>query len=54
MEVVKQRLKVMDATAVTLCMENQIPIVVFDMTKEGNVGRVLDGQAVGTVISQER
>lgn len=51
MDVVKQRLEVMDATAVTLCMENGIPIVVFDMTKEGNVGRVLDGEAVGTVIS---
>jgi len=51
MEVLEQRLKVMDSTAVTLCMENKIAILVFDMTVEGNVRRVLSGEKIGTLIS---
>lgn len=51
MDVLNRQLKVMDATAVSLCMDNKIPIVVFDMTREGNVGRLLDGESIGTVIS---
>jgi uridylate kinase len=40
----------MDSTAVTLCSENQIPIVVFDLLKEGNMVRVVSGEAIGTLI----
>ncbi len=50
MEVMRKKLGVMDLTAVTLCMENKIPIVVFDLMKEGNVSRVLSGEHVGTKI----
>jgi uridylate kinase len=50
-DVLKKRLKVMDATAVSLCMDNKLPIVVFDMNKEGNIKRVLLGEKLGTVVS---
>jgi len=46
-----QNLKVMDGTAFTLCQDNGIPIVVFDMNKEGNIGKVLKGESIGTLIS---
>ncbi|MDZ7373834.1 MAG: UMP kinase [candidate division KSB1 bacterium] len=48
MEVVKRRLKVMDTTAVTLCMENNLPIIVFNLKVPGNLRRVLLGENVGT------
>jgi uridylate kinase len=51
MEVLEKQLKVMDATAISLCMDNNLPIVVFDMTKKGNIGRAVKGQKIGTVIS---
>ncbi|MCH7712444.1 MAG: UMP kinase [Chloroflexi bacterium] len=51
MEALNRRLNVMDATAVSLCMDNKMPIIVFDIFQEGNVGRVLCGDAVGTLIS---
>ena len=41
-------LKVMDATALTLCMENQLPIIVFDMSQPGNLRRVIMGEPIGT------
>jgi uridylate kinase len=44
-------LKVMDATAVTLCMDNKLPIVVFNLRQAGNLRRVITGEAVGTVVS---
>jgi uridylate kinase len=49
-DVLKKRLQVMDATAVSLCMDNKLPIVVFDLTKEGNIKRVVLGDAIGTVV----
>ena len=49
-DVLKKRLKVMDATAVSLCMDNKLPIVVFDLTKEGNIRRVVLGERIGTVV----
>lgn len=49
-EAFQQRLKVMDLTAFSLCMENGIPIVVFDLNEAGNIRRVLRGEAVGTVV----
>ena len=50
MEVVKRRLKVMDATAVTLCMENNLPIIVFNLKTPGNFRRVVLGENVGTKV----
>ena len=50
LEVLTRGLGVMDSTAVTLCSENQIPIVVFDLLKEGNMVRVVNGEAIGTLI----
>jgi uridylate kinase len=41
---------VMDATAVSLCMENKLPIMVFDLADEGNIRRVVSGERIGTVI----
>ena len=49
-DVLKKRLKVMDATAISLCMDNKLPIVVFNMNKEGNIKRVLLGEKIGTVV----
>ena len=51
MEVISEDLKVMDMTAITLCRENQVPIVVFDMTEPGNVYRALMGERLGTEVS---
>ncbi len=48
--VLNQGLKVMDATAISLCMDNKLPIVVFDMLTEGNIARVVRGEDVGTIV----
>ncbi len=50
MDVLKNRLKVMDSTALSLSMDNKIPIVVFDMNEPDNLVRVLQGESVGTLI----
>ncbi|MBU3759481.1 MAG: UMP kinase [Candidatus Omnitrophica bacterium] len=50
MEALKKRLRVMDATAISLCMENDLPIVVFDMNRRGNIRRVIEGEAIGTLV----
>jgi uridylate kinase len=49
-ECISKNLKVMDMTAFTLCMENELPIIVFDMNKPGNLIRILKGEDVGTVV----
>jgi uridylate kinase len=49
-ECITQNLKVMDMTAFTLCMENELPIIVFDMNKQGNLARVIAGEKVGTLV----
>ena len=49
-DVLKKSLKVMDATAVSLCMDNKLPIVVFNLNKEGNIRRVILGEKIGTVV----
>ena len=51
MEAIQRGLKVMDATALTLCMENGVPLHVFNMDTPGNVERVISGERVGTVIA---
>jgi uridylate kinase len=53
MDVVRKGLKVMDATAVTLCMDNKLPIIVFNLNKPGNLLRVVLGEKVGTKVSGE-
>lgn len=52
LEVLQKGLKVMDATAVSLCMDNHIPIVVFDLSIPGNIRRVVCGEEIGTVVTQ--
>jgi uridylate kinase len=49
-ECITNNLRVMDMTAFTLCMENQLPIIVFDMNKPGNLQRVVTGERVGTLV----
>ena len=49
-ECISKNLKVMDMTAFTLCMENRMPIIVFDMNQPGNLLRVIEGQNVGTLV----
>ncbi len=49
-DVLNKNLKVMDATAISMCMENNLPIVVFNMFQKGNVRKVMKGQKVGTYI----
>jgi uridylate kinase len=49
-EVYEKGLKVMDLTAFTLCNENKVPIIVFDMNKAGNLMKVLEGETVGTLV----
>jgi uridylate kinase len=50
-EVLSKRLRVLDATAVSLCMENDTPIIVFDLNEPDNITRVATGESVGTLIS---
>ena len=50
-EVYEKGLKVMDMTAFTLCNENNLPIVVFDMNKAGNLQKIIDGKKVGTTLN---
>jgi uridylate kinase len=50
-ECISQNLRVMDMTAFTLCMENKLPIIVFDMNKPGNLLKVITGERVGTLVS---
>ena len=49
-DVLNRGLKVMDSTAITFCMDNQLPIVVFDLLTPGNVRSVLEGQRIGTLV----
>jgi len=49
-EVLQKRLRVMDSAAIILCMDNHLPILVFDMTKEGNIERALRGDRIGTLV----
>ncbi len=53
MELLRKELKVMDATAVSLCMDNQLPIVVFNILEKGNIKRVISGDAIGTLVTME-
>ncbi|MEN2464543.1 UMP kinase [Ornithinibacillus sp. JPR2-1] len=50
MEMLNEGLGVMDSTASTLCMENDIPLIVFSITEEGNIKKVVQGETIGTII----
>ena len=50
-DVLNRGLEVMDSTAIALCMENGLPIIVFDLTRSGNIKRIVLGEAVGSVVS---
>ncbi|MDG2124213.1 MAG: UMP kinase [Verrucomicrobiales bacterium] len=50
-EALTKQLKVMDATAFSLCLENSLPVIVFDMTQPGNIQRVLTGDPIGTMVT---
>jgi uridylate kinase len=51
MQAIERRLKVMDTTALSLAMDNKLPIIVFNLTKRGNIKKVLSGEKVGTMVS---
>ncbi len=51
LEVLQQNLKVMDSTAISLCMDNHLPIIVFSMLEPGNIQRVVRGEPIGTVVN---
>jgi uridylate kinase len=50
LEVLEKRLKVMDSTAISLCMDNKLPIIVFSLRQPGNLRRVIMGEPVGTTV----
>ena len=52
LDALEKRLAVMDSTAFSLCMDNRIPIIVFNMNKPGNIERVIEGQKIGTIVEQ--
>jgi uridylate kinase len=52
-EALEKRLKVMDATAISLCMDNNLPIIVFNLKEKGNIKRVVMGEKIGTIVRRE-
>jgi uridylate kinase len=50
-EVLNRELKVMDSTAISLCMDNKVPIIVFNLMEKGNIRRILSGEPIGTLVS---
>ena len=53
LEVLSRRIKVLDSTAITMCMDNRLPIVVFDLNGRGNLKKVVFGEPIGTLVSGE-
>jgi len=51
MDVLKRGLKVMDSTAISLCKDNSLPIVVFNLNQRGNIRRVVTGEKIGSLVS---
>ena len=50
-DVLNQGLAVMDSTAISLCMDNKLPIITFNLKTPGNVGKVISGENIGTLVS---
>ncbi len=53
LEVLNKKLNVMDTTAISLCMDNDIPIIVFDINKKGNLKKVVEGKTIGTTVQNK-
>ena len=53
LDVLNKKLNVMDTTATTLCMDNEIPIVVFDINEHGNLKKVVEGETIGTIVQNK-
>jgi uridylate kinase len=51
LQVLEQGLKVMDATAISLCMDNRLPIVVFNLRTPGNIKRAISGEPIGSLVT---
>jgi uridylate kinase len=51
-EVLERDLRILDSTAISLCMENELPIIVFDLTKRGNIKKVVRGDKIGTIVNK--
>ena len=51
LDVIQKGLKAMDSTAITLCMDNDMPIVMFDLMASGNIRSILAGESIGTLVS---
>jgi uridylate kinase len=51
MEVLKRGLKVMDSTAISLCKDNNLPIIIFNLNRLGNIRKVLSGEKIGSLVS---
>ena len=54
MEAINKRLDVMDSTALSMCMDNELPLIVFDLFQPDNLARILQGEPLGTIISGEK
>jgi uridylate kinase len=54
LSILNQNLKVMDATAISLCMDNNLPLIVFNLKEQGNFKRVATGEAIGTIVTPDR
>ena len=52
LQVLEQGLKVMDATAISLCMDNKLPIVVFNLRTPGNIKRAISGEPIGSLVTR--
>ena len=50
MDAIKQRLNILDSTAFSLCMDNEVPILVFDMNEDNSIRRAIQGETVGTLV----
>ena len=51
-EVLQRGLKVMDTTAISLCMDNRLPIIVYDVGRQGNLRRIVTGEKIGTIVKE--
>ena len=52
LEVLQKGLKVMDSTAISLCMDNHLPIIVYDLKRKGNLRRIVQGEKIGTLVKE--
>jgi uridylate kinase len=53
-QVLEDNLRIMDAAAISLCRDNDLPIVIFNLAERGNIGRVVRGERVGSIVRSER